>query len=68
MADIEGVLGHRKGTDQRLQAIQGKCLRMITGAYKATFTEALEIKTSLPPPDLHTQLTAAKNKKKNPYD
>ena len=56
----EGVLGHRKGTDQRIQAIQGKCLRPITGAYKATSTEALEIETFVPPLDLYTQLIAAK--------
>jgi hypothetical protein len=56
----EGVLGHRKGTDQRLQAIQGKCLRTITGAYKATSTEALEIETFVPPLDLYTQLVATK--------
>jgi hypothetical protein len=42
------------------QAIQGKYLRTITGAYKATSTEALEIETALPPLDLHTQLAATK--------
>jgi hypothetical protein len=56
----EGVLGHRKGTNQRLQAIQGRCLRTITGAYKVTSIEALEIETALPPLDLYTQLAAAK--------
>ena len=51
----KGLPGHRKGTANRLQAIQGRCLRAITGAYKATATEALEIETFTPPIDLHME-------------
>ena len=39
-----GVQGARKGVIKKLQTIQGKYLRIITGAYRATATEALKIK------------------------
>jgi hypothetical protein len=39
-----GVQGARKGVIKKLQAIQGKYLRIIIGAYRAIATEALEIK------------------------
>jgi hypothetical protein len=52
--------GHRKGIAERLQSIQGKCLRVIAGAYKATSTEALEIETHTPPLDLFTEESVAR--------
>ena len=56
----EGVKGHRKGISAKLQKIQGKCLRTIAGAYKATSTEALEVETFTLPLDLHTEKLAAR--------
>jgi len=56
----EGVKGHRKGIRAKLQKIQGKCLRTIAGAYKATSTEALEVETFTLPLDLHTERLAAR--------
>jgi hypothetical protein len=40
---------HRKGIARKLQAIQGRYLRAISGAYKATAIQALEIETYTPP-------------------
>jgi hypothetical protein len=56
----EGVQGHRKGISKKLQTIQGKCLRTITGAYKATSTEALEVEAFIQPLDQHTETLAAR--------
>ena len=56
----QGVKGHRKGIGAKLQKIQGRCLRTITGAYKATSTEALEIETFTSPLDLHTERLATR--------
>jgi hypothetical protein len=50
-----GAKGYRKGIAAKLQSIQGKCLRTVAGAYKATSTEALEIETYIPPLDLFTE-------------
>jgi hypothetical protein len=47
-----GVQGARKGVIKKLQAIQGKYLRIITGAYRATATEALEIEIYTIPIDI----------------
>jgi hypothetical protein len=44
----EGIKGARKGVGSKLKSLQGKYLRIVAGAYKATSTEALEI-------DTHTQ-------------
>jgi hypothetical protein len=55
-----GVQGARKGTAKKLQAIQGKCLRVITGAYRATATEALEIETHTIPIDILLETRVAK--------
>ena len=41
-----------------LKAIQGKFLRIITGAYRATATEALEIETFIEPLDLYIERIA----------
>jgi hypothetical protein len=41
----EGIKGARKGVASKLKSLQGKCLKVIAGAYKATLTEALEIET-----------------------
>jgi hypothetical protein len=40
--------------------MQGQCLRVITGAYKATATEALEIETHVPPLDLYAEEMVAR--------
>jgi hypothetical protein len=45
---------------KKLQAIQGKYLRIITGAYRATATEALEIKTHTIPMDILLETQVAK--------
>jgi len=42
----------------KLNAIQGRFLRSITGAYRATATEALEIETFTEPLDLYIERTA----------
>jgi hypothetical protein len=55
-----GVQGARKGVAKRLQAIQGKCLRITTGAYRATATEALEIETHTIPIDILLETQIAK--------
>jgi hypothetical protein len=56
----EGTPGHRKGVAGKLQAVQGRCLRVITGAYRATSTEALKIETNTPPLDLYAGQQVAK--------
>jgi hypothetical protein len=43
---------------ENLQSIQGRFLRAITGAYKATSIEALEIETFIEPLDLYLEKTA----------
>jgi hypothetical protein len=50
---------YRKGVARKLQAIQGRCLRAISGAYKATATEALEIETYIPPIYLQAEVIVA---------
>jgi hypothetical protein len=40
---INDTKGARKGIVAKLQSMQGKYLRIITGAYRATAIEALEI-------------------------
>src|SRR5438046_2486456 len=54
-----GVQGAREGTAKKRQTIRGRCLRVITGAYRATATEALEIETHTIPIDilLETQVS-----------
>jgi hypothetical protein len=39
------IKGHHKMVINKLKALQGKFLRAITGAYRATSTEAVEIET-----------------------
>jgi hypothetical protein len=48
----EGIKGARKGVASKLKSLQGKHLRVIAGAYKATSTEALEIETHTQPIDI----------------
>jgi ribonuclease HI len=55
----EGTPEHRKGIARELQAIQGRCLRAIAGAYKATSTEALEVETHIPPIQLYAEKMVA---------
>lgn len=49
-----------KGRAKQLQALQGKCLRVVAGAYKATATEALEAELGIVPLDLHVDSLAQK--------
>jgi hypothetical protein len=42
-----------KGVAAALQPIQNKCLRIVSGAYKATPVRDLETKTYIPPLDLY---------------
>ena len=51
-------LGKAKTLAKSLQNIQRRFLRAITGAYKATLTEALEIETFTEPLDLYIEKTA----------
>jgi hypothetical protein len=55
-----GLPGARKGVAKKLQAIQGKCLRVATGAYRATSTEALEVETNVEPIDIFLETQVAK--------
>jgi hypothetical protein len=52
--------GARKSVTKKLQAIQGRCLRVATGAYKATATEALEVETNIEPIDIFLEKQVAK--------
>ena len=47
-----------KSLQNKLNAIQGRFLRVVTGAYRATATEALEIETLIEPLDLYIEKTA----------
>jgi len=49
------IKGARKGVVAKLRSIQGRALRRISGAYKATSTEALEVETNVPPIDIHLE-------------
>lgn len=59
-APISDTKEHRKGMSNLLQSLQGKCLRVIAGAYRSTSTEALEIETFVRPLDLHVEESALK--------
>jgi hypothetical protein len=39
------IKGARKEVASKLKSLQGKCLRVIAGAYKIILTEALKIET-----------------------
>ncbi len=54
-----GVRRPKKGVVAKLQTIQGQCLRVVAGAYKATSTEALEAELGVEPLDLYTGRRAA---------
>ena len=54
------VLNASKGMAEKLQAIQGRCLRVVAGAYKATATEALEAEVGVEPLDLYLKTTTAR--------
>ena len=47
-----------KGMVKKLQAIQGRCLRVVVGAYRATLVEALEAETHVEPLDIYTSKVA----------
>jgi hypothetical protein len=55
----EGVLASAKGMAKKLGAIQGRCLRAATGAYKATSGDALEVETHVEPLGIYTGRLAA---------
>jgi len=48
----EGIRSAQKGVASKLKSLQGKCLRVVTGACKATSTEALEVETPTQPIDI----------------
>ena len=54
------IKGHRKTVDNKLKALQGKFLRAITGSYRATATEAVEIETYIQPIDIFLDGLVAK--------
>jgi hypothetical protein len=54
------IKGHRKTVVNKLKALQGKCLRAIAGAYRATSTEAVEIETYIQPIDIYLDGLVAK--------
>ena len=56
-----GLRGHRKGDVAKLRTIQGQSLRAVTGAYRATSVEELEIETSIMPLNLHLEKLIAKS-------
>jgi hypothetical protein len=52
------ILKRGKVAAQKLQAVQGQFLRAVTGAYRATSAEALEVETYVQPLDIYlTKLT-----------
>jgi exonuclease III len=57
----DGIKGHRKTTALKLKAIQGRFLKTVTGAYRATSTEALEIETYTQPLDIYLDGLVAKS-------
>lgn len=48
-----GILPAAKGMMAKLRTIQGRCLRAVAGAYKATSVEALEAETHVEPLDIY---------------
>ena len=48
----QGTPGAKKSAVQQLQLVQNRCLRAVTGAYKATPTAVLESEAYMPPIDL----------------
>ena len=54
------IKGHHKMVDSKLKALQGKFLRLITGSYRATATEAVEIETHIQPIDIFMDGLVAK--------
>ncbi len=49
-----------KGIAAKLTGVQNRCLRVVSGAYKATPIAALETETYIPPLDLHLDAKLAK--------
>ena len=54
------IKGYRKTIVNKLKALQGKFLRVITGAYRATSTEAVEIESYIQPIDIYLDGLIAK--------
>jgi hypothetical protein len=59
------VLTGGKGMAQKIQAIQGRCLRVVAGAYRATSVDALEAETHIEPLDMYTSKVALKAAARN---
>jgi len=49
----QGVKDHRKGLNVKLRSVQGRALRQIIDAYRATSTEALQVETNTASIDIH---------------
>lgn len=49
------IKSSRKGVILKLRLIQGRTLRRITSAYKATFTKVLQVKTNVSLIDIHLE-------------
>ena len=56
---LDKTFSVRKGMAAKIQAMQGQCLRVATGAYKATPTEALEAEIGVEPLDLYCSKRAS---------
>jgi hypothetical protein len=54
------IKGHRKTVVNKLKTLQGKFLRTVTGSYRATSTEAVEIETYIQPIDIFLDGLVAK--------
>ena len=54
------IKGYRKIIVNKLKALQGKFLQVITGAYRATLTEAVKIETYIQPINIYLDGLIAK--------
>jgi hypothetical protein len=54
------IKGYRKIIANKLKTLQGKLLQVITGAYRATLTEAVKIKTYIQPINIYLDGLIAK--------
>ena len=54
----KGTSEYRKTHHRKLETIQNKCLRIVTGAFKATNIQILQAKAEIPPIRLHLEKLA----------